>query len=177
MLEMKKYWKIAPKGSRQIVIAGSATAVVIIPLQLFALYLTITGVADQMTTMDPFAVLEGGVEKVSRPTWEMFLTGFVTSFAASMGTLAVIAATRLVVPYRNRALKTVWLGGFSHIALSVATLIGVAVGNRSVDASSLGTVISALWVLPVLVLSFHPLVRAWSVPFTPTPPVLPDANK
>jgi len=173
---MNKNWEIAPVATRKIAVIAITTIAFIVPLQLYALYLVISRFAQQITTMDPFAVLDSGIGEITLPVWQRFISGFTTSFAASMGTLAIIAATRLVIPYRNRSLKMVRLGGFSHVILSLATLLGVAIGNREANASSLGAVISALWVLPVLIMSFNPMVRAWSVQFTPPPPVMPDVK-
>jgi hypothetical protein len=169
---MKRYWAAAPTAVHRAVVAGIMALAVVIPLQMLVLYRLTTRLSAQLTSFDPFAVLDGTAPAQPTPAWEAFIAGFSASGAATLGTLALMASIRLAAPYRNRSLRTAQIAGIGHLLLVTATIAGALIGNRSWDARTIGTFASIVWLVPVLVLTFHPLVRAWSVPLLPPPPDL-----
>lgn len=143
---------------------------VVMPVQLVSVWLLLNSVTVALENIDPFA----GVDMVIPHTpFQDFTGGFAMSLAASFGSVALLSCMRLVQPYRNRSLRVVQAGSIAHITLVLATLAGVLLGNRGLTSGVIGTMLSLVYVIPVLSLSFNRVIKAWSVVYVPPLPPLP----
>lgn len=167
---MRKRWETAPAPVRRIVLLSLVMFVPLLAGQLVGFAGILQSINDVMSNGDPFALLETAGD---RPAAVRFATGFSMSMAATLGALALFGGVRLLVPYRNGSLRLIQYGFAGQVLLVVSNLIGVGLGNRALDATTIGTVLSLSYTIPVFVAGMNKVVRAWSVPFSPPPPPLP----
>jgi len=161
----------APGPARRTVVVSAAMFVVLVAAQVVALSGIVTSMLTTIESGDIAGLLESSSE---RSAAVRFASGFSLSIAATLGTLALVGGLRLLVPYRNGSLRLIQYCTAGQLLIVAANLVGLALGNRPLDATTIGTVLSLVYSVPVLVLSSHRVVRAWSVRFTPPPPPLPN---
>jgi len=163
-------WFSAPKQVRRVVISSGGLFVLVAIGQIVALTGIVSSMLSTIESGDVAAMLESSTD---RSIIVRFASGFSLSIAATLGTVALVGAMRLLTPYRNGSLRLVQYGAAGQMLIVASNIFGLAIGNRSLDATTIGTILTAGYTLPVLVLSSHRMVRAWSVRFTPPPPPLP----
>jgi hypothetical protein len=163
-------WFSAPKQVRNVVITSGGLFVLVAIAQIVALTGIVSSMLSTIESGDVAAMLESSTD---RSMIVRFASGFSLSIAATLGTIALVGAMRLLTPYRNGSLRLVQYGAAGQMLIVASNIVGLAIGNRSLDATTIGTILTAGYTLPVLVLSSHRMVRAWSVRFTPPPPPLP----
>jgi hypothetical protein len=168
---MKKRWVVAPVAVRRAFVVSVAMFVPLFIGQIVGISGILASLSDVMSSGDPFALLETAGE---RPVSVRFASGFSMSMAATLGAFCLVGGSRLLVPYRNGSLRMVQYGFAGQVLLILSNLVGVALGNRSLDAMTVGTIMSLLYTIPVFVLCTNKVVRAWSVMFVPPPPPLPE---
>lgn len=166
-------FKEAPSAVRRLVLAAWAALSVQVVLGMVYAYLVYQKLSVAMQSYDVFNPTSLAIELGGGGA---FVAGFAVSFPASFGGFAALCATRLTRPYRPKARQYVFVGVGAHLVLVAATVVGVLIGNRVWDAKTIGTVLSVVPVLPLVPLSAHRVVKAWSVPLPlPRPPLPPDA--
>ena len=163
-------WTSAPKQVRKVVIVSTGFFILVLIGQVVAMTGIITSMLSTIESGDIAALLESSKD---RSFYVRFASGFSLSIAATLGTVALVGAMRLITPYRNGSLRLVQYGTGGQMLIVASNLVGLAIGNRSLDATTLGTILSVGYTLPIIVLCSHRIVRAWSVRFTPPPPPLP----
>jgi hypothetical protein len=174
---MKRYWALSPVEVRRTVIVGLIAIALVVPLQLLVLYKITTRLIQQLNSFDPFAVINGSSKIIAPEPWENFIVGFSASGAATLGTLAIMTSIRFVTPYRSNAMKIVLICGVGHVLFIIATIIGAISGNRSWDEKVFGTIASLIWILPTIILTLNPKVRAWCAPLKLPIPEIKDRVK
>ena len=163
-------WHSAPKQVRKVVLLSGGLFVLVVAAQAVALTGIVTSMLSTIESGDVAAMLESSTD---RSMIVRFASGFSLSIAATLGTVALVGAMRLLTPYRNSSLRLIQYGTAGQMLIVASNIVGLAIGNRSLDATTIGTRLTIGYTLPVLVLSSHRMVRAWSVRFTPPPPPLP----
>jgi hypothetical protein len=167
---MQKRWDAAPGPVRRVVVLSLVLFIPLFAGQFVGMSGILRSISEVMSSGDPFALLENASE---RPAVVRFATGFSMSMAATLGALTLLGGARLLTPYRNGSLRLAQYGFAGQVLIITSNLVGVALGNRPIDATTIGTVLSLLYTTPVIVAASHKVVRAWSVPFSPPPPPLP----
>ncbi len=163
----------APSAVRRVVIVAWVMLAAQGILAMVYTYLTYRQLSVAMQSYDVFNPTSLSIEL---GTTGSFIAGVSVSFPATFGGFAALCATRLLRPYRPKARQYVFVGAVAHSVLVVATVAGVLIGNRAWDAKTIGTVLSVVFVIPLVPLSAHRVVKAWSVPLPlPRPPLPPDA--
>lgn len=170
IITMRKRYKSAPQQIQRLVLISYIILIPVIISQIYAIVNILSSIQQQLSTGDIFTSM---LEPQAKSSYNAFIIGFSTSIAASFGTMILIGATRLAVPYRHKLLKVILYGFPMQVLIIVSNIIGIYLSKSVLDAATIGSIASISYSLPVFVLSLDKTVRAWSVEFIPPPPELP----
>ena len=164
---MLSNFRAAPRTVRKLLAIAWAELVVLVGVQTWAFVGVYQRTMATLEDYDPFA---GMAEAAPLPTVDAFVSSLAFSMPAGCVVAAVYLSGRIARPYRTNSRMLALVSAYAALLLAIATIAGVALGNRSLGAGTMGSLASLLFVMPVLPLLHHPTVRAWTRPIPVTPP-------
>lgn len=169
---MLRKFRAAPRTVRRLLTVVWLELAILVSFQAWAFVGVYQRAMETLQSYDPFA---GMAESAPLTGVEAFTSSLAFSMPAGCAATALYLAARLAPPYRSHSRMIALVSCYASLLLGGATVLGVFLGNREIEAGTIGTLASMLFVLPLIPLLHHKTVQAWTRPL-PVPPPDIDPN-